>query len=48
MLFFATLMILLLAMAGLGLGILCGQRRARQAGCGIDCRCVPDRQETGK
>jgi len=48
MLFVATLIILILAMAGIGLGILCSRRVASQARCGIDCRCAPAQEESGK
>lgn len=42
MLFLATLLIFVLAMAGLGAGLLLGRNGSPRVGCGNDCRCLPE------
>ncbi len=46
MLFIATFIVIMLAMAALGLSLFLGNGQAPQAGCGNDCRCVDGNKET--
>lgn len=46
MLLIATFILIALAMAGLGLSLFFGRAEGPQAGCGRECRCRPDEEET--
>lgn len=46
MLFVVTFVVFALAMTGLGVSLLFGNARSPQAGCGIDCDCLPGKKDT--
>lgn len=48
MLFVATFLFFVLAMAGLGIGLLLGRPQGPRAGCGSDCRCLREAGERKK